>query len=85
MKITIDIPDTSPSGLFFNEQTYRNPCERCMNNPKNNPNASGMCNCALPYMNGPSKITCNTTADYPYLGSSWTYTGDSYQVYLGGD
>jgi len=24
------------------------PCEFCSNNPKNNPNASGICSCALP-------------------------------------
>ena len=23
-------------------------CDNCMNNPKNNPYASGFCNCALP-------------------------------------
>lgn len=27
------------------------PCENCPNNPKNNPLASGVCNCVLPYMN----------------------------------
>ena len=25
-------------------------CDNCMNNPKNNPYASGFCNCALPAM-----------------------------------
>ena len=25
-------------------------CERCSNNPKNNPNASGVCLCAMPAM-----------------------------------
>lgn len=25
-----------------------NPCEYCFNNPKNNPNASGICHCVLP-------------------------------------
>lgn len=25
-------------------------CEKCMNNPKNNPKASGFCNCVLPHM-----------------------------------
>lgn len=25
-------------------------CEDCINNPKNNPNASGVCNCTLPYL-----------------------------------
>lgn len=61
MNIIIDIPDKDLSGFFFNEQTYDNPCERCMNNPKNNPNASGFCNCALPYMSGKQRITCGTT------------------------
>lgn len=31
--------------------TQGNPCEYCTNNPKNNPNASGICWCALPSMN----------------------------------
>ena len=39
MKITIDIPDP-----------YDNPCTRCMNNPMNNPHASGTCCCSLPDM-----------------------------------
>lgn len=30
-----------------------NPCETCMNNPKNNPHASGVCNCALPALLNP--------------------------------
>ena len=30
-----------------------NPCDKCPNNPKNNPNASGMCCCALPYFANP--------------------------------
>ena len=36
-------------GLFdngFNNQY--DPCTNCSNNPKNNPNASGICCCALP-------------------------------------
>lgn len=28
------------------------PCEHCMNNPKNNPHASGICSCALPALYG---------------------------------
>lgn len=28
------------------------PCANCNNNPINNPNASGFCNCVLPYMTG---------------------------------
>lgn len=31
-----------------------NPCEYCINNPANNPNASGFCNCMLPYLNNPT-------------------------------
>lgn len=35
-----------------NTTNYEGPecCRMCMNNPANNPNASGFCNCALPYM-----------------------------------
>ena len=31
---------------------YWDPCAGCSNNPANNPNASGVCNCVLPYMAG---------------------------------
>lgn len=30
---------------------YNDPCANCPNNPRNNPFASGICNCVLPYMN----------------------------------
>ena len=29
------------------------PCTNCKNNPKNNPHASGICNCALPALHNP--------------------------------
>ena len=29
------------------------PCDKCPNNKKNNPNASGICWCALPYFANP--------------------------------
>lgn len=29
------------------------PCDKCPNNKKNNPNASGICFCALPYFANP--------------------------------
>ena len=32
--------------------TY-NPCEKCPNNPKNNPHATRFCNCALPSLMNP--------------------------------
>lgn len=48
-------------------QTY-DPCAKCQNNPANNPNASGICNCVLPYMAGTKyQITCT-------CGSSWNIT-----------
>ncbi len=34
---------------LFDKHEY-DPCAGCSNNPKNNPNASGFCNCVLPYM-----------------------------------
>lgn len=36
----------------FNERVngYFDPCANCINNPKNNPSASGMCCCSLPDM-----------------------------------
>lgn len=30
-----------------------NPCDKCPNNKKNNPNASGICWCVLPYFANP--------------------------------
>ena len=30
-----------------------NPCDKCPNNKKNNPNASGICSCSLPYFANP--------------------------------
>ena len=33
---------------------YHDPCAGCSNNPKNNPYASGVCGCTLPYMNRPT-------------------------------
>ena len=30
---------------------HSDPCEHCNNNPKNNPLASGVCSCILPYLN----------------------------------
>ena len=30
-----------------------NPCDKCPNNKANNPNASGICNCAAPYFANP--------------------------------
>lgn len=41
-------------GMPYNSQTFtahRDPCEHCNNNPKNNPLASGVCSCVLPYLN----------------------------------
>ena len=32
-------------------ESHSDPCEHCSNNPKNNPHASGVCWCVLPYLN----------------------------------
>ena len=49
MKITIEFDENwqAPYNLV-QPQGYYDPCEHCMNNPKSNPNASGVCSCALP-------------------------------------
>lgn len=41
----------NPTSVPYHTQ-YRGPkcCEHCSNNPKNNPNASGFCDCSLPSM-----------------------------------
>ena len=31
------------------------PCDKCPNSKKNNPNASGMCCCSLPYFANPTR------------------------------
>lgn len=50
---------TSDNGVYFwNDEWNSSPhggfnykcCQNCPNNPKNNPNASGICHCTLPSM-----------------------------------
>lgn len=48
-KITIEI-DYSDYWKSNTITCTNDPCENCTNNPKNNPNASGFCCCALPSM-----------------------------------
>lgn len=50
-EINIIINGSSYPTIDFEPQQYINPCEHCMNNPKNNRFASGICHCVLPYMN----------------------------------
>ena len=64
MKITITIDDeekvpTLTGGISTLPYSYvhYDPCEHCSNNPKNNPNASGICCCCLPDMYK-YKVTC---------------------------
>ncbi len=53
----IFIPVITP--MYVPIQTYQpDPCATCPNNPVNNPYASGVCNCVIPYMYGKYKITC---------------------------
>ena len=39
----------------INDIQVPSPCDKCPNNKKNNPNASGICWCALPYFANPIK------------------------------
>ena len=52
-KINIEIQIEFP--LILGEPYYQpeffDPCYNCSNNPKNNPYASGFCNCSLPSKN----------------------------------
>ena len=53
MKRIIIIEDDGQPGIGVSpydglNNNYYDPCENCSNNPKNNPNASGVCCCALP-------------------------------------
>lgn len=60
-KLTIDIE--TPGVTSINYKIYQkvdipkyawiNPCENCPNNPIINKFASGVCNCALPYLCNP--------------------------------
>ena len=50
-EITININGYSYPTIDFEHLQHTNPCEHCMNNPKNNRFASGICNCVLPYIN----------------------------------
>ena len=52
----IDSFNEIPSLLNHYKKVY-NPCEKCSNNPSNNPYASGNCNCALPYLNNAIQYT----------------------------
>ena len=42
--------------IFIEKDTYdpyyQDPCRYCNNNPRNNPFASGVCHCVLPYTHG---------------------------------
>lgn len=62
MKVTItfDIPDNqldycNNTRIISTDsfKNYHDPCVNCPNNPAVNPNASGICNCALPSMRNP--------------------------------
>ena len=44
-------PELNLTPTFFNYKC----CEKCNNNPKNNPNATGFCNCILPLLEQPIK------------------------------
>lgn len=58
MKIEINITDDSNNKFDNGWVDGIDRCAICPNNPKNNPNASGICMCAIPSMYGPNRITC---------------------------
>lgn len=45
--------DPNSTGFGGNFNMGNNPCDRCPNNPKNNPHSSGFCNCAIPALTNP--------------------------------
>lgn len=50
-------------------------CDNCMNNPKNNPFASGACNCALPDIERQTKPPdVNTAEPRTYITTAGTST-----------
>lgn len=52
-------------------------CKNCTNNPKNNPYASGICNCAYPYA---EMATCGNSTSYgtTVIPATSTYTASSW-------
>lgn len=52
-KITIDFDEDWEVPYNLVTPQRNNPCANCNNNPANNPLASGICNCVLPYLNNP--------------------------------
>lgn len=59
-RIIIEVPEDFDGYISGNHypqsytySSYSDPCEHCNNNPKNNPLASGVCSCVLPYLNNP--------------------------------
>lgn len=54
MRRVIIIEDDGQPGIgispYVGLNDFYDPCANCNNNPKNNPNASGFCNCVLPDM-----------------------------------
>lgn len=73
MKITIELDDNDINKLSKSQETnmptlndipytigYDMPdvCKSCPNRPGGPNNKSGFCNCILPSMNGPWKVTC---------------------------
>lgn len=51
--VDIKIKQFDNSTFLCPSSKYKDPCENCNNNPKNNPNASGNCYCALPALSNP--------------------------------
>lgn len=50
---TFENINPNSTGFRGNHNMGYNPCEHCLNNPKNNPFSSGFCNCALPALYNP--------------------------------
>lgn len=47
------VMDSQNIGWVNNIKERNNPCESCVNNPKNNPFSAGFCCCALPSLLSP--------------------------------
>ena len=52
-------------------------CRKCMNNPFNNPYASGICNCVLPSM----EMMKYVSSEEPYLSNPWLRQPRPYRDY----
>lgn len=86
---TSEIPIQIGKNYYNYGNYYTDPCAGCMNNPMNNPNASGICCCSLPDMYNKrwfsaddwSYFTTTTTTTHP-MRQATTEENESIHDYI---